>query len=293
MNYDKIKQKLEDLKKQGQNNSNSNSDSFWKPKAGDGNTQAEYTIRILPNSLFGDSNKPFVPLYFYYDFGKTWLSPFTFDEPDPVVEYCNALKSQKGSKEEVSMNWKIARKLEPKSRIYVPILVRGQENEGVKFWGFGVQIFRALDELFDDPDWGNLADLQEGRDIKVVFKPAANDKTYPETTVTPKPKQTLATSESTILEKISSMPDVTTLFTKPSYDELVSALKKYLSDEEQPSTADSNKERGENSSKSTSSTGDFDVTNFNPPNGSKEAAKPAVDVSDIEAAFDVFLNNKK
>jgi len=288
MDFEKIKAKLEALRNQGQrNNSNSNRDLFWKPKAGDGNTQAEYTIRILPNSAIDGANKPFIPLYFYYDFGKTWLSPFTFDEPDPVVEYCNALKSQKGSKDEVSMNWKIARKLEPKSRIYIPILVRGHEEEGVKFWGFGVQIFRALDELFDDPDWGNLADLKEGRDIKVVFKPGANDMSF-QTTVTPKPKQTVATDDPAVLQKIKEMPDVTKLFTKPAYAELTDALKKYLNAEQ----SNSEKTTSADESKPTTGASEFDTKNFNPPTGNNDQ-KSTVDVSDIEAAFDNFLNSKK
>lgn len=292
MDFDKIKAKLEALKQQGQNNnSNNNSDLFWKPKAGDGNTQAEYTIRILPNVTLAGSDKPFIPLYFYYDFGKTWLSPFTFDEPDPVIEYCNALKAQKGSKEEVSMNWKIARKLEPKSRIYVPILVRGQEHEGVKFWGFGVQIYRALDELFDDPDWGDLADLKEGRDIKVVFKPAQNDKAFPETTVTPKPKQSVATEDPVVLQKIKEMSDVTTLFTKPGYDELKTALKQYLSNEQSKEDVKPAPQNASNDKPTARE--EFDTKNFNPPTGPKEDVKPSVDVSDIEAAFDDFLNSKK
>ena len=34
--------------------------------------------------------------------------------------------------------------MEPKMRTYVPILVRGAESEGVKFWGFGKQVYTEL-----------------------------------------------------------------------------------------------------------------------------------------------------
>jgi len=230
MDFNKIQQKLEALKQKPSNNFN-DSGLIWKPTPGDNDTPGEHIIRILPWPIVG-SDKPFLPLYFYYKkdgmVPDNWLSPFSFDEPDPVIEFSNKLKGKSGSKEEVSANWKLAKKLEPKIRIYVPILVRGKEEEGVKFWGFGVQIYRVLDELFDDPDWGNLADLNEGRDIKVVYTPAANKESYPDTSVTPKPKQVKATENPDVLKKIQDMPDIMKIFKKPTYDELKDALGKYL-----------------------------------------------------------------
>ena len=38
--------------------------------------------------------------------------------------------------------------MEPKMRTYVPVLVRGKESEGVKFWGFGKLVYQEL--LGDD-----------------------------------------------------------------------------------------------------------------------------------------------
>ena len=55
---------------------------------------------------------------------------------DPVVEFAEKLKAT-GS----SDDWKMAQKLMPKMRTYVPVVVRGKESEGVKFWGFGKQVY--------------------------------------------------------------------------------------------------------------------------------------------------------
>ena len=67
-------------------------------------------------------------------------------------------------------------------RTYVPVLVRGEESEGVKFWGFGKNVYQELLGFFADPDYGDLTDPVNGRDVTVEFKTAAElGKSYPET----------------------------------------------------------------------------------------------------------------
>jgi hypothetical protein len=68
--------------------------------------------------------------------------------------------------------WLMGRKIEPKMRTYVPVIVRGKESEGVKFWGFGKQIYTELLSIVSDPDYGDITDLMNGRDIDVEFTPA-------------------------------------------------------------------------------------------------------------------------
>ena len=41
-------------------------------------------------------------------------------------------------------NWSLAGKLTPKTRIFAPVVVRGQEDQGVRLWGFGITIYKAL-----------------------------------------------------------------------------------------------------------------------------------------------------
>ena len=36
----------------------------------------------------------------------------------------------------------MARKLESKMRTFAPIIVRGEETQGVKFWGFGKTVYQ-------------------------------------------------------------------------------------------------------------------------------------------------------
>ena len=169
MNLDKIKQKLEALQNAQTNNNSTNNTSglIWKPSPG------KQVVRIVP--YLHQKDYPFIELNFYYDFGKTYLSPSTFGHPDPVLEFCEELKRTKGEKEEIRENWRAAKKLEPKFRTYVPVLVRGLEHEGVKFWGFGKTIYTDLLTICDDPDYGDITDLKKGRDITVEYTPAAKD----------------------------------------------------------------------------------------------------------------------
>ena len=82
------------------------------------------------------------------------VSPMSFGRPDPIVEFAEKLKKS-GDKDD----WKLGKKIEPKFRVYAPVIVRGQEHEGVKFWSFGKQIFTELLSVIADPDYGDITDL--------------------------------------------------------------------------------------------------------------------------------------
>ena len=132
-------------------------------------------------------SNPFRELYFHYDLGKkNYLSPVTHGKPDPVVEFCEKLKASGNSDE-----WKLGKKMEPKMRTYVPILVRGAESEGVKFWGFGKQVYQELLGFITDPDYGDISDPMGGRDIVVEFTPSEGPGQFPKTTIRVKPKKQL------------------------------------------------------------------------------------------------------
>ena len=114
-------------------------------------------------------------------------------------------------------------------RVYVPIIVRGQETEGVKFWGFGKMIYEELLAFIADPDYGDISDPQSGRDIVVTVKSAEEvGKSYAETTIRVKPKETQVTDNSSVIEKIKQQQNITELFPEPTYDELKSQLQTWL-----------------------------------------------------------------
>lgn len=257
INLDAIKQKLNQLQ-----NVTTKQNNLWKPEQG---TQQ---VRIVPYQHNRDN--PFLELYFHYNFGgKNVLSPITYGRPDPIVEFAEKLKSS-GNKED----WKMGKKLEPTMRCYVPILVRGKEHEGVKFWGFGKTVYQELLGFIADPDYGDISDPMHGRDITVEFKAKEQTgKDYPETSIRIKPNTSPITQDKSVLEKLGSQPNINDIFKEPSYDDLMAMLQTWLDPDSAPAaeakteTQKSNKKSIESESKTTT-------------------------VDDIGAAFDDLFSKK-
>lgn len=232
--------------------------NLWKPEPG------KQQIRIVPYQH--DRANPFQELYFHYDLGKkNFLSPITYGNSDPVVEFAEKLKTSGNSDE-----WKLGKKLEPKMRCYVPIIVRGQESEGVKFWGFGKTVYTELLGFIADPDYGDITDPMHGRDIVVEFTPADGPGQYPKTAIRVKPNTTPLTEDKNIAERIAQQqPDLKVIFKEPTYDELKEALESWLNPEEDDDE--------QSDTPSTASTEPASRTNVN-------------SVDDVGAAFDELFN---
>ena len=224
MDINAIKSKLATL----QSTSNTK-DNFWKPEPG------KQVVRIVPYKHNKDN--PFVELFFHYNLGnnKTYLSPLSFGRPDPVAEFADKLKST-GNKDE----WIQGKRLEPKMRTFAPVVVRGKESEGVKFWGFGKTVYQELLGVIADPDYGDITDATNGRDIGIERQtPAEAGNQYGKTTVRVKPNQTTITDDAEQLKGIfENQSDLTELYTEPTYDELKEALQNYLNPSDETETAE-------------------------------------------------------
>ena len=213
MDLNAIKNRLNQL--QTTNNRTSN---LWKPQPG------SQVVRIVPYKFNADN--PFIELYFHYDLGgKNYLSPISFGRPDPIEEFAQKLKST-GSKDD----YRLGRKIEAKMRTFAPVIVRGEENQGVKFWGFGKTVYQELLSIIADPDYGDITDSVNGRDVAVEFKTAEETgKSFPSTSIRVKPNQTPITEDASVLESINeSQKNITEIYTERSYDELTQALNDYL-----------------------------------------------------------------
>ena len=221
IDLDAIRKKLNNLQSQTGKQNN-----LWKPEPG------KQTIRIVPYQY--DKDNPFRELFFHYNLGKKiYLSPVTFGKADPVVEFCEQLKST-GNKED----WQMARKMEPKMRCYAPVIVRGQESEGVKFWGFGKTVYQELLSIIADPDYGDITDVMNGRDVTVEFTAAEGAGSFPKTSIRVKPNTSAATDNKDIAEKITSgQKELTEIFKEVSYDDLKSALSEWLNPEDEQAQA--------------------------------------------------------
>jgi len=199
-------------------NNTKKSDSIFKPANG------KSQVRIVPYKFNKDI--PFIELYFHYNINnKTYLSPMSFGRPDPIVEFAEKLK-RTGDTDD----WKAGKKMEPKLRTFVPVIVRGKESEGVKFWGFGKTVYQDILGYIADPDYGDITDPNTGRDIVLeVMSAEESNASYPTTTIRVKPATSkLADSPEAIQQLLDGQKEITELYQELSYAELKSVLENWL-----------------------------------------------------------------
>ena len=271
INLDAIKSRLNKLQ-----NTQRTTVELWKPAPG------KHTIRLVPYKF--NKENPFIELYFHYNINnKSYLSPMSFGRPDPIVEFADKLKRM-GDKED----WKAAKKMEPKLRTFVPVLVRGEEGEGVRFWGFGKTVYQEILGYMADPDYGDITDPNEGRDITVEVVSAEDSGTsYPVTTIRVKPKETpLATSKEETDKYLNSQKEITELYSELTYAELKNVLEGWLN----PS-ATSEDEKSVSAETLSSTANDDDEAPFDTTPSKPAAAAPAKKLDDVAAAFDDLFNS--
>lgn len=213
INLDAIKSRLNKLQ-----NTTKKAVELWKP------TPGKHQIRLVPYKFNKDN--PFIELFFHYNINnKSYVSPISFGRPDPIVEFADKLK-RLGDKED----WKAAKRMEPKLRTFVPVLVRGEEGEGVRFWGFGKTVYQEILGYIADPDYGDITDPKEGRDIVVEIVSAEDSGTsYPVTTIRVKPKETpLAETPELVKKYLDEQQNITEVYQELTYAELKTILENWL-----------------------------------------------------------------
>ena len=201
---------------------NNRTSSLWKPQPG--KTQ----IRIVPYEFNKDN--PFIELFFHYNLNnRSYLSPISFGRPDPIEEFAQKLKGS-GNKED----YQLSKKLEAKMRTFAPVIVRGEESQGVKFWGFGKTVYQELLLIIADPDYGDITDPVNGRDVVVEFISAEESgASFPKTNIRVKPNQTPISDEPSVLEKVkTSQKDITEIYQEQSYEDLTNVLNEWLNPSE-------------------------------------------------------------
>lgn len=195
---------------------------FWKPKVG------THQVRIVPSKF--DKQNPFKEVYFHYGFTKGPILALTnWGEKDPIVEFAKQLR--KSSDKE---DWQLARKLDAKMRVFVPIIVRGEEEQGTRLWEFGKEIYQQLLGIAADEDYGDFTDIQDGRDFTVeATNGEVAGRSVVKCALRPKPKTSAITEDATLLQRIlDEQPDILSLNRRYSFDDLKAILEKFLNPED-------------------------------------------------------------
>lgn len=199
---------------------------FWKPQEG------EQTVRIITPS----DGDPFRDFWFHYEVGneRGFLSPKrNFGEDCPLDSYVRALWKE-GSEESKRM----ARKLGARQRFFAPVVVRGEEDAGVRVWGFGKRAYETLLGLVLNPEYGDVTDPETGTDLVVTYTKAVGA-SFPETKITARRKSSpLHKDSARAAELMSSVPDFEEVFSssRKTVQEVQDILDEFLksSDDTEP-----------------------------------------------------------
>ena len=229
MDLNEIKSRLERLNNPGGSKSSDFKTNFWRPPVGE-----KSVVRIVPYAHNKDF--PFSELYFYFGIGKPRMIALSnFSETDPILEFATTLKKSGDSE-----NFELAKKLYPKLRVFAPVLVRGEEDKGVRFYEFGKMVYQELLGVMADEDYGDITDIQKGRDITVEVIPAAETgKMFNTTTIRVKPNQTPLVGDATKAEGLlENQKELVSLFKKYTFDEMKDELQGWL----KPADEDGGKE---------------------------------------------------
>ena len=239
MNLNELKERLASLNRRTQK-----ANDIWKPKD-------EHDIRLLK---YPHGEDPLIPLHFHYEIGDTpsILCPkVNFGEDCAICDFCDALKSWKTPdgedkpESERKQDWELFKKIQPKARVFVPMVERSKEGEGAKWWGITSNQAEALlaectdgdrlSELGIDADDATRAlDVLFGKkayDLHVSFaKPGekGNTKTFGQVTFKAKIKATPIMKDAKAeTDLLASIKKITEVYPKVSSAEVEKLFKKF------------------------------------------------------------------
>lgn len=221
MDLNKIKSRLDNLNQAAKPKNTEKKDYtliYWKPKA-----EGKYQIRFVPSKINKDN--PFQEVFMHYGVGKFPIVALTnWGEDDPIVEFSKKLR-----KSSESENWRLAKQLDPKMRVFAPVIVRGEEDKGVRLFEFSKTIYMELLSIADDEDYGDFTDVAEGFDF-VVNASKVQDRPGFALSLRPKPKQTpLSSDASQITTWLENQPILLEERYKYTYDKLKEELQTFIS----------------------------------------------------------------
>ncbi len=208
----KMKAKLAALQGKGEGKT-----AFWRPEEG----QASQ-IRVV-STPDGD---PFKEYWFHYEIGKNSVMcpKKNFKETCAICDFANKL-----FREDTEDSRKMGKKFLPRQRFFSPVLVRGQEKEGIKVWGFGKNAYQDLINLVLNPDYGDITDPEGGTDLTILSTKAPGQ-SFPTTKITParKTSKLCQGTSDECKELMDSVPDFNTLHERKTSTEVLAILDEYL-----------------------------------------------------------------
>jgi hypothetical protein len=196
---------------------------FFKPKPG------KYVVRILPNAY--DKAWPIREVQFHYGFSKgPILALSNWGEADPIADFAKQLRKSADRED-----WQLAKKIEPKSRYFAAVIVRGEEHLGTRLWEFGKLTNDQLVGIAADDDYGDFTDITDGRDFTIeATEDIIAGRKGIKCNIRVKPKTSAISENAALVEKLlNEQPDILGINRRYTYDQLKDVLTKWLNPEEE------------------------------------------------------------
>jgi hypothetical protein len=196
---------------------------FFKPKPG------KYQVRILPNVY--DKAWPIREVQFHYGFSKgPILALSNWGEADPIADFAKQLRKSADRED-----WQLAKKIEPKSRYFAAVIVRGEEHLGARLWEFGKLTNDQLVGIAADEDYGDFTDITDGRDFTIeATEDIIAGRKGIKCNIRVKPKTSSIAEDAALVEKLlNEQPDILGINRRYTYDQLKDILTKWLNPEEE------------------------------------------------------------
>lgn len=247
-----IKRKLQQLNGQ---KGNSFKDNYWKVKK-----PGEYMVRVVPWQ--DTKGQPFKEMWYYKGIGRksaNGYGPFPmptrkqFKHDDPIQDLIDLLRKedQEGGTDK---NKDMLKRLYPKMTAYIPIIVRGEEDKGVRLWPItDLQMLypKLLGYFVDEQvlqDTTDYTDVNNGFDIKVTVvesKRMFNGKPVLDSSVELARKVSpLSKDKKQIDAWIAAIPKLEELEPEPSFDDMKKRLEEWLADGGVAASTSEGTERG-------------------------------------------------
>jgi len=210
----KMKTKLQESESGGKKGDN----AFWRP------TEGDQEIRIVPT----DDGDPFKVYHFHYNLGEgarggVLCPKRQFGEACPICEFASKLW-QEGTDE----SKKMAKNLFVRQRFFSPVLVRGEEESGVRIYGYGKTIYEALLGYVLNPDYGDITDVDSGVDFTLTYTLPKAKGAFPQTNLVPKRKSSVLAKKSEVSAILESVPEIDSLFAKRTSSDVQAILESFL-----------------------------------------------------------------
>jgi len=209
VNLDELRKKYDQIQK-AQSGGGGNDDFLKKFFMMEEGTSV---IRVLP-SPEGSEQEFYAETAIHRINDKNYHCPRVKGHDCPVCDLYYRLWKVEGPMKDEAQD--LARQIKPRKRYYMNVVDR--RDESVKILSMGMKLFGKILDCFFDEDYGDITNLTEGWDFKVVKDTQGQWPNYDKSA--PKPKQSSAGSDKQIAEWMDELHDIHGLVKLPEYDEL-------------------------------------------------------------------------